>query len=225
MSSAIHLFGAPEVVGGAGGFVAISKPAGWRTDGAPEEHGSLLRWLAQAGGRADGVVPEGLLPCHRLDRDTSGVVLCAADPALRALAGGWFERGEVRKTYLALVHGRTHDKGTVDRPLQDPRRRETLRALTRYRTIERLGAYSLLEVRPETGRKHQIRRHLHGLGHPVVGDPRYRSGLAARVHGSPGRLWLHASRIEPPDGRAYEAPLAPELAEHLERLRAAVSGP
>ena len=99
------------------------------------------------------------------------------------------------------------------------RRGRPLPAVTRYRHREALGGFSLVEARPETGRKHQIRRHLHGIGHPIVGDERYRPRRFKAVPGYPGRLWLHAAALELPDGHTIVAPLPPALMDHLDRLR------
>ena len=110
-------------------------------------------------------------------------------------------------------------EGIIRRPLSYGRGR-TQPAVTRYRCLAVHGRFSYLEVRPETGRKHQIRRHLHGIGHPLVGDTRYRPRRFRAVPGFPGRIWLHALRLELPDGRHFEAPLPPELSAHLEVLAA-----
>lgn len=198
-----------------GALYAINKPAGLRVHRAGDDGADdLMAALVRAG------LPDGIAPIHRLDSPVSGVVLCSADPAVRQAAGAWFAENEMGKTYLALVFGRTRNKGIIRRALGDARRGKPLDAVTRWRCIERLGGFSLLEVHPETGRKHQIRKHLAGIGHPIVGDERYRSGPFRPVPGFPGRLWLHAARIEAPDGRAWEAPLPPELAAHRALLRA-----
>jgi 23S rRNA-/tRNA-specific pseudouridylate synthase len=158
-------------------------------------------------------------PLHRLDVDTSGVLLCTADPVERSRVQVLFAEGGVQKTYVALVHGRTHAKGIIRRGLRDARRKSTLEAVTRYTMLESLGFCTLVRVRPETGRKHQVRRHLQGLGHAVVGDRRYRPKRGRKVLGDPGRLWLHAARLVMPDGTVFEAPLPPELEAHLAVLR------
>lgn len=165
-------------------------------------------------------LPNDLAPIHRLDRATSGLVLCSADPAIRKELGAWFEQHLVEKRYLALVYGKTHKKGIIRRPLPDPRRQRKLDAVTRYRCVEQIERVSLLEVRPETGRRHQIRRHLQGIGHALVGDDRYRPKRPQKVPGFPGRLWLHAHELTLPDGRTFSSPLPSELEEHLTFLRA-----
>lgn len=197
----------PRVIADQGGVLALFKPAGLPVHGER----SLLYWAELHLGL------EGLAPAHRLDAGTSGVVLMSTDPARRGDLGRQFEAGTVRKTYLTLVHGRPHAKGKIDRPLRDARRRGNLGCVTRYRTLERHPKTALLQVRPETGRKHQIRRHLAGIGLPVVGDDRY-GKPSIRVPAFPGRLWLHAETIEI-EGAVFRAPLAWELEEHLRALR------
>jgi 23S rRNA-/tRNA-specific pseudouridylate synthase len=206
----------PTILLHEGSLVAVAKPAGWVVHPArPDEPADLRAWLAEQPG-----LPAGLDPIHRLDRETSGVVLYAADPALKGSLGIAFAEGRVHKTYLALVIGRAHQKGVIRTPLSPDHPGPPQAALTRYRLHEKLGGFSLLRVNPETGRKHQVRRHLHGIGLPLVGDSRYPPPRRVRVPGFPGRLWLHAWRLELPDGRVIEAPLPPELEATLVALRA-----
>lgn len=197
----------------------LSKPAGLAAHPTGTEVPDVISWaIAHAG------APPELAPVHRLDRETSGVLICAADPRIRAELGALFTRGDVDKRYLALVHGRTHAKGVIRRALSDARRGRPLPAITRYRRLEVLGRVSLLEVRPETGRTHQIRKHLAGIGHAIVGDERYPPKRFTPVAGFPGRLWLHAASISLADGRTFEAPLPSELADHLALLRERFGG-
>lgn len=196
------------------GIVAAHKPAHMPVHRAREDGPlDLGSWLSQQPGPA-----AELVPIHRLDAQTSGVVLCAADPAVRARVSAWFAAGEVDKLYVALVHGRTHRKGNIRRPLADARRGRPLQALTRYKRLDWLGPFTLLEARPATGRKHQVRRHLHGIGHPVVGDERYRPRRFRAVPAFPGRLWLHALGLMLPDETIFQAPLPAELEAHLAHL-------
>jgi 23S rRNA pseudouridine1911/1915/1917 synthase len=144
-----------------------------------------------------GVMRPGIV--HRLDRDTSGVILVAKnDAAHNALAKQLKERS-VEKVYLALVEGTPKPaEGVIDAPIaRDPRNRQRMAvveggrdSVTAYKVVERFSGYSLVEVRPKTGRTHQIRVHLAAIGHPIVGD---------RVYGRPsklvGRQFLHAARI------------------------------
>lgn len=197
-----------------GALWVLSKPAGLAAHPAGDPAvPDLVSWAQEHAG-----APQGLAPIHRLDRQTSGVMLLSADERVRAELGAALASGRVRKRYRALVHGRTHRKGIVRRPLSDRRRGRPVEAVTRYARLAVFGRVSLLDVRPETGRRHQIRRHLSGLGHAVVGDERYPPPRFSPVAGFPGRLWLHALRLELPDGRAFDAPLPEALRAHLALL-------
>jgi 23S rRNA pseudouridine1911/1915/1917 synthase len=167
---------------------------------------------------------------HRLDKDTSGVLLVArTDAAHRALAAQFAGR-TVEKIYLALVHGNVRaDSGRITKPIaRDPVRRTRMtarlesgrEALTEYRVRKRFEKFTYLEVRIGTGRTHQIRVHLASIGHPVAGDRVY----GARLYTTPGhRLFLHAWRIgfvSPATGDrvTVEAPLPPGLEAWLAGL-------
>jgi 23S rRNA pseudouridine1911/1915/1917 synthase len=175
-------------------LVAINKPAGLLSVASPkanEPHAlGLLREQLSRRNR-----PVKLWPVHRIDRDTSGVLLFATSRELReAVMGSW---NEVEKTYLAIVEGCPEPaSGTIDQPLRpDPEiyqmhvgpHRGAKRAVTRFTTQRKVGQRTLLRVQLETGRQHQIRAHLAWLGHPVVGDQRY--GKAG------DRMGLHALRL------------------------------
>jgi 23S rRNA pseudouridine1911/1915/1917 synthase len=171
---------------------------------------------------------------HRLDKETSGVLVVArTDKAHQALALQFRSR-EVEKIYLALVHGRMKmPEGRIDAPVaRDPVRRTRMTtkvaagrsALTHYRVLEEFGTLSLLEVRIATGRTHQIRVHLSSIRHPVVGDRQY--GAPAQIPGLPAlsRFFLHAQRLGinlPSTGErvTFESPLPPELVEFLQAVR------
>ncbi|MDB5312415.1 MAG: rluD 1 [Gemmataceae bacterium] len=166
---------------------------------------------------------------HRLDRDTSGLLLFARTPAARdRLQDNW---EAVTKTYLAVVEGAPRPaEGMIDNFLTEgrdlrvratPPGGEAKRAVTRYRVVTTLGPYSLVEVGLETGRKHQIRVHLAGLGCPVIGDEVYRAAT------NPSRrLGLHAWRLgfdHPVTGRRVE--LESPLPEVLRRVAGTHGGP
>jgi 23S rRNA pseudouridine1911/1915/1917 synthase len=156
------------------------------------------------------------------------ILIAKNDAAHLALARQLKER-TVEKTYLALVEGTPRPpEGVIEAPVgRDPRRRQRMavveggrEAVTAYRVVERFPGASLLEVRPKTGRTHQIRVHLAAIGHPIVGDPLY--GKASTLV---GRQFLHAWRIafaHPRTGGRLEleAPLAGELEAALGALRA-----
>ncbi len=193
-------------------FYAFDKPAGMAVHQNAEDIPDLVTWL-----KRQRSLPRDLKPGHRLDRPTSGVVLCGAGRSARAQIAAWLQGAE--KTYLALVAGApTEDEGSFDEPLHDARRRRPLEARTLYRVRERLQRFTVLELQLVTGRKHQLRRHLADAGLPVVGDTRYGPKRPARVPGFPGRLWLHAWRLTLPD-RVIEAPLPEGLGTHLGLIR------
>jgi 23S rRNA pseudouridine1911/1915/1917 synthase len=175
-----------------------------------------------------GVARPGIV--HRLDRDTSGVILVAKnDAAHNGLAKQLKERS-VQKTYVALVEGTPRPpEGIIDAPIaRDPRNRKRMTIVeggreseTAYRVLERFRGYSLVEVRPKTGRTHQIRVHLTAIGHPIVGDRLY--GKASPFV---SRQFLHAQRIaftHPRTGAPmeFEAPLPADLTRALESAREA----
>jgi len=208
--------------------IAVNKPAGLVVHaGAGVHAGTLVNRLVHAFqnlSQVGGETRPGIV--HRLDKDTSGVLLVArTDAAHRALAAQFAGR-TVEKVYLALVHGKVRaDSGRITKPIaRDPVRRTRMtarlesgrEALTEYRVRKRFEKFTYLEVRIGTGRTHQIRVHLASIGHPVAGD---------RVYGAPSaqRLFLHAWRIgflSPATGEkvAVEAPLPPVLQAWLARL-------
>jgi 23S rRNA pseudouridine1911/1915/1917 synthase len=201
-------------------LVAIDKPAGLLSvKSERERERTALDLVGAALGRPDR--PERVWPVHRLDRETSGLLLLARTREdCEAVRAEW---ELARKTYLAIVEGAPRgDFGTVDAPLWEDRalavhvgRGPGARAArTRWRVLERGRARSLLEVELETGRRHQIRAHLAHVGHPVVGDPRY--GVRA------ARMGLHALRlavVHPRHGRelALEAPPPADFRALVER--------
>ncbi len=173
---------------------------------------------------------------HRLDKDTSGVLLVARTPAAHAALQSQLRRREIARSYLALVAGDpAAATGTIDAPLgRDPNvpTRRALRhdgkpARTHYRRLASWGDVALLEVHLETGRTHQIRVHLASIDHPVVGDRVY--GSRGRCRGDPGRQWLHAYRLvftHPHTGVATtaESGLTPDLVATLADLGPPASG-
>jgi 23S rRNA-/tRNA-specific pseudouridylate synthase len=194
-------------------YYAFDKPAGMAVHGNAEGIPDLVAWMA-----TQRSLPASLRPGHRLDRATSGVVLCGAGRKARAQIGEWLQ-GAATKHYLALVVGVPRkEQGSLGGPLFDRRRKKTLKARTDFQVQERLGGFTLLALKLVTGRKHQLRRHLADAGLPVVGDTRYGPKKPQRVPGFPGRLWLHSWKLSLPD-REIEAPLPQVLEEHLAKLR------
>lgn len=212
-------------------LVAINKPAGMVVHaGAGVHEGTLVNALLARFGQLSalgGELRPGIV--HRLDRETSGILLVAKhDTAHRNLAAQFAGR-QVEKRYLALVQGEVrHQSGRIDKPIaRDPVRRTRMTARlaagrsawSEYRVLRRFEGFTLLEVRIGTGRTHQIRVHLSSIGHPVAGD---------RLYGAPpapeGRFFLHAASIRfslPSTGELLDlsAPLPPELESWLQRLK------
>ncbi|HJZ87873.1 MAG TPA: RluA family pseudouridine synthase [Polyangia bacterium] len=226
-----------------GDVLAIDKPAGLPMHPTARYHfGTLTRLLSE---RFPG---QPLQIAHRIDRETSGLVLIARGPvAARGLKMAFAAR-KVEKKYLALVHGQVRDGlGTIDLPLRLSEgpikikmvvdRAAGLPSRTRWRVVERLPAHTLLECRPETGRQHQIRAHLFAIGHPLVGDKLYCSDeqlftdfcdrgwsdtLADRL--VLPRQALHAFEVRFPHPRTgvwttLTAPLAEDIAAYVRALR------
>jgi 23S rRNA pseudouridine1911/1915/1917 synthase len=213
-------------------LLVIDKPAGMVVHpGAGHTSGTLANAvLARCPqiGDVGGVDRAGLV--HRLDKDTSGLILVAKDDATHAALQRQFKRRRVTKTYLALVEGQVQPpEGIIEAPIgRDKRQRKKMavarrgrKARTTYRVIEVFADHTLLEVYPRTGRTHQVRVHLAWLGYPIVGDPVYgrrRQRLLKSRH------FLHAARlrfIHPASGEevAFEAPLPTKLESMLEQLR------
>lgn len=209
-------------------LLALDKPSGMAVHtGAGVVDGTVNDWVRDHLGRR--AVRNGFPAsiAHRLDRETSGVVLVALRrPAMRALALA-FEERRVRKEYLTLVRGvMPTSTGRIDRPLPDEGGRER-DAATGWEVLEAFKTASLLRVKPETGRKHQIRRHLAAIAHPVAGDEVHGDvtfNATARATWPLKRLFLHAATIgfaHPRDGHPMEvvASLPADLEAVLERLR------
>jgi len=216
--------------------LVLDKPAGMVVHpGAGHARGTLAAAvLAHAPGTAGVGSPRRPGVVHRLDKDTSGLLVVAKTPQAYASLTAQLLARSVRRVYLVIVHGRVGAAaGVVDQPIgRDPRDRTRMaiqpagrgrRAVTHYRVLERLGGFTYLEARLETGRTHQIRVHLASLGHPVVGDTVY--GRRRPAPPVPiGGLALHATALafaHPVTGRALEfaAPLPPRIGRLLSHLR------
>lgn len=177
--------------------VVINKPVGVlsHSKGAFNPEATVATWLRSRlnglGGERGGIV-------HRLDRATSGVMICAKTPEALSWLQKQFATRNVKKTYAAVVSGHLEPaEAIIDMPIErNPKAPATFRvgpqgkhAVTAYTTISSNEKYSLLELKPETGRTHQLRVHLSNLHHPIVGDTLY-GGEPAK------RLYLHAHHLE-----------------------------
>jgi 23S rRNA pseudouridine1911/1915/1917 synthase len=247
-------------------MAVVNKPAGMMVHagagqtGDARSRGTLVNALLyrfQALSSTGGDLRPGIV--HRLDKDTSGLIVVAKNDAAHAALAALFSGRHISKTYIALVHGSVErPRGTVNAAIgRDPLRRtrmtvrateNTRTAVSHYEVVRRLttrfGKFTLVKVRIETGRTHQIRVHMASIGHPVVGDTLYGASgqltdqvvaqaaqsKAARRKAQPerlklGRNFLHAARLEfthPSTGKllTLEAPLPEELTVFLQRLEA-----
>lgn len=213
----ISIHGAQDriaVIGSGPRWIVVEKPCGISIHNDPGSDLCSLVLAALQSGRLTGPGPDSrtLHAAHRLDKETSGIVLLAGDSETLAFFGRQFTEKSVGKQYLAVVHGRV-DVDAADRewtewtwPLteaaagrNDPMGRgNRLPCATRVRPLSHSPHYSLIECEPLTGRKHQIRRHAKLAGHPVVGDRRYgttRSLDYLRRHHDFHRLGLHAHTL------------------------------
>jgi len=259
-----------EVVYEDADIAVVNKPAGMMIhagSGASEDarnRGTLVNALLyrfNALSSTGGELRPGIV--HRLDKDTSGLVVVAKNDRAHAALGAMFAGRRVKKTYIALVQGALErERGTITAGIsRDPVRRtrmttrptENARSAVSHfevarRVVSRFGRFTMVKVRIETGRTHQIRVHMASLGHPVVGDALYggarqltdqqaaqaAGSRAARRKREPeklrlGRNFLHAARIEfahPITGKPIEleAPLPAELERYLHRLESEAGG-
>jgi 23S rRNA pseudouridine1911/1915/1917 synthase len=230
-------------------LLIVNKPAGLVVHPSPG-HGSgtlvnaLLALDPDAGGAFGGIAGvqrPGIV--HRLDRDTSGLLMVARTDVAQHSLMAQLKARRVKKTYLALVLGDVSaEVGRIEAPIgRDPKHRTRMAVVpdgrastTGYRVRERFAGWTLLELDLVTGRTHQIRVHLDAIGHPVAGDPVYGTGASRKGPRPTGdappleRLFLHAWRIQltsPSHGNLIraEAPLPPELERVLEGLRSTAS--
>jgi 23S rRNA pseudouridine1911/1915/1917 synthase len=216
--------------------IVIDKPAGMVVHaGAGHNTGTLVNALLHHFIRLstlNGDLRPGIV--HRLDKETSGVLVVARNDAAHQSLARQFHDREVEKVYLALAHGRMEQvTGRITAPItRDPIRRTRMTtktgqgraALTEYRVLEGFDVFSYLEVKIGTGRTHQIRVHLSSLRHPIFGDRLY--GAPAAIPGVPtlDRFFLHAHSLQfrlPSSGEVIriESPLPLELSELLNALR------
>jgi len=185
-------------------ILVIDKPQGMVVHPAPGHAGgtlvnALLSYCQGQLSDLNGVIRPGIV--HRIDKDTSGLLLVVKDNSVHREIAERIRRHEIRRTYQALVHGSVSaDEGTIKAPIgRDPKNRQRMAvvpdgkaAITHFKVIERLAKATWLEVELETGRTHQIRVHCQYIGHPIIGDPVYAPGRAS--FGQSGQV-LHASKL------------------------------
>jgi len=226
--------------------IAVNKPAGMTVHaGAGNPRGTLVNALLGRGqtlSQGGDALRPGIV--HRLDKETSGIILVAKNDAAHAKLGESFRQREVKKTYIALLQGLfKEDNGRIELAImRDPKRRTRMtarrsivlanarEARTDWRRLARIDSTTLVEVQLHTGRTHQIRVHFSALRHPVVGDTLYGASPQLRIGKTTlphlARNFLHAAKLgfaQPRTGTWLElhAPLAQELREFLQHLSAA----
>jgi tRNA pseudouridine32 synthase/23S rRNA pseudouridine746 synthase len=219
--------------------IAFDKPAGLSSQGGRIQAATLDDLLA-AFARPNGKRPRLV---HRLDRDTSGVILAAKTQPAAAFLGKALMGRRVKKTYLAIVApgAPVPRDGRIETPLKrvsqgrevhmapcEPDHADAESAVTGYRTLAVGDEAALVELRPHTGRMHQLRVHMAGIGRPIAGDSRY-GGALVLGGAAVARLMLHARAIQFPHpaggGRSLEAPIPADLAALIERLGLSVAAP
>lgn len=196
-------------------LLVVHKPAGLLVHRSPIDRHETEFALQYARALNDG---HHVYPVHRLDRPTSGVLVFARAPDAARKLGQAMMAGEVRKTYRAMVRGWPADHGVIDHPLREEPEDRRLKGMeqpvrearTRFRTLARTeipvaieryptSRYALVELNPETGRKHQLRRHMKHISHPIIGDANHGRGRHNRYFAErfgEGRLMLAATGIE-----------------------------
>jgi len=206
--------------------IVINKPTGILTHakGVESQEFTVAEFVRPQTTDGVGTNRPGIV--HRLDRGTSGVIIAAKNPEAKRWLQGQFSKRNVKKTYLALVAGHLQKPEAILRlPIErNPKKPQTFRvgangkpAETAYRVEKSYKDYDLVELKPHTGRTHQLRVHLSYLGHPIVGDAFY-------GHEAPklGRMFLHAHSLEltlpSRERKVFTAPLPPELKRYLESL-------
>ena len=203
-------------------IVVVDKPSGLSVHRGDDQGSTFAMNLTR------DAIGQWVYPVHRLDRATSGVLVFAlSSEHARTLHQAFAER-EVDKTYLALVRGKPPAHGVIDSPMEKREGGPDVEAVTEYETLfmSDVIRLSLVEARPRTGRRHQIRRPLRRINHPVAGDVRYGKGVENRQYRAEiglYRLGLHARRLafaHPATGDplSFEAATPADLAEPLRRI-------
>lgn len=216
-------------------YVVIDKPSGLlvhRSALDADETRFALQMLRDQ-------IGQEVYPCHRLDKPTSGVLLFALTQEANRMAQIAFAEQSTEKTYLAVTRGWAEDNGTIDYDLRSEDNPDKIQsAVTEYRSVKRSsldhpvgrypsGRFSLLELKPKTGRKHQLRRHLAHIRHPILGDTRHGDGAQNRFlrdYCNCHRLMLRATRLQikhPVSGETLDLKAGDEIefSRVLEKLK------
>jgi 23S rRNA pseudouridine1911/1915/1917 synthase len=194
-------------------LLVVNKPAGLLSVPTPRNESRTLTSILNQDAQDRGL-KHRLYPCHRLDRQTSGLLIYAKTKGIEAKMADAFRNREVSKKYIAFVHGKlAHPQGTIASAI------EGKSAVTNYKVIQEKNNYSVVEVSPVTGRTNQVRIHFKSIQHPLVGEDKFifRKDFALRAK----RVCLHAKYLEfkhPATGYivAIQAPLAADMQKFLE---------
>ncbi|MBN2452933.1 MAG: RluA family pseudouridine synthase [Candidatus Omnitrophica bacterium] len=211
---------APRIIYEDEKLIIADKPAGILTIPAPKKENNTLTDLLNHELDRRGVEVNAY-PCHRLDCETSGVIIYAKGKSAQQAMMDKFRLREVRKTYIAFVNGRLKkDFGAVTAPIYNRNRRRKEEAVTKYRVLKRHPLFTEIEAEPVTGRTNQIRIHMKAIGHPLVGESVYafRRDFKLRFR----RAALHAKRIEfthPASGEklSFESPLPADMTDFIKK--------
>jgi len=211
--------------------VVVNKQRGLVVHPAPGHYsGTLVNGLLEhckdlSG--INGILRPGIV--HRIDMDTSGLLMVAKNDKAHLSLAQQLKDHTITRMYVAIVHGNIeHEKGTIDAPIgRDPKSRQQMAvvasgkpAVTHFHVLEKFGEYTLVELKLQTGRTHQIRVHMKYIGHPIAGDPKYGPSKTLDIKGQA----LHAKVLgfdHPRTGERlhFEAPLPKDMQVELEKLR------
>jgi len=209
-----------EIIAEDDALIVVNKPSGMLVIPAPgKEHNTLNQLLNEELDRRG--IEVNAYPCHRLDAETSGVILYAKGKAVQQRMMDLFKQRKVQKKYLAFARGRLQKKqGTISFPILNAQKQREESAITRYTVVSVSEHFSVVEVTPETGRKNQIRIHFKQIGHPLLGERVYafRKDFPLTFK----RVALHASAVSFPHPRTnvpvtFNVPLAEDMRAFLEK--------
>lgn len=203
-------------------IVVVDKPSGLSVHRGDDQGSTFALNLTRE------AVGQWVYPVHRLDRATSGVLVFALSSDHARRLHDSFDSREVDKTYVALVRGEPPPRGVIDSPMEKREGGPDVEAVTEYETrfVSAVARLSLVVARPRTGRRHQIRRHLRRINHPIAGDVRYAKGVENRAYRAQlglYRLALHARGIsfthpQTGDRVSFESAIPEDLAEPMRRI-------
>lgn len=199
-------------------LIVVDKPSGMLTIPTPKAETNTLTDLVNHDLDKRNITVNAY-PCHRLDRETSGLIIYAKGKAIQQRMMEEFRARSVKKTYVAFVHGIVKKNfDTITNSIYNRNKARSENAITRYKVLERRKAFTIIEAEPVTGRTNQIRIHLKAIGHPLVGETVYvfRKDFKLRFK----RVALHAARVEfthPITGKRmnFESPLPDDMKKFI----------